>query len=106
MFLESFQSYVWNCVASKRLVLLGNAPAVGDLVLTGQGSKEVRVLEQHDLGEDGGGISIYDVVLPLPGRAVVYPTNQVSPDARATPHSDPTGVPVGRGVCPHLYLPG
>jgi tRNA pseudouridine13 synthase len=86
MYLESFQSYVWNCVASKRLVILGNKPAVGDLVLTGQGSKEVRVLEQQDLEENGRGISIYDVVLPLPGRAVVYPTNQVLPYARAAPH--------------------
>lgn len=107
LYLHAYQSYVWNCVASERIRLLGATPAVGDLVHAtadgqpvrgpleagtqpgdeaqaqeggGEGGGElslsphsVRVLSQADI--DGGAFSIFDVLLPLPGTQVTYPTN-------------------------------
>lgn len=74
LYVHSYQSLVWNLMASHR-VTLGLEPIVGDLVLVspddpratvkGGDSKgtAVKVLTAEDLGDH----TIYDVVLPLPG---------------------------------------
>jgi len=87
MFLHGYQSYLWNRAASHRIEEGGRVNAiVGDLVLTmdrteaegGSGSsglkgKEVKVVTQEDV--DGGKYTITDVVLPMVGTKIEYPTN-------------------------------
>ncbi len=34
LYIHSYQSYIWNCVASRRVKELGLKPQIGDLVLT------------------------------------------------------------------------
>lgn len=64
-----------------RQVKLGRKPAVGDLVLVepgaepSPGASKVRRLTEDDL-KDGSKITLYDVVLPLPGRSIEYPSHE------------------------------
>ena len=37
LYLHSYQSYVWNCMVSRRIELYGHQPTVGDLVRTSSG---------------------------------------------------------------------
>lgn len=79
MYLHAYQSYIWNEVVSKRIELYGLKLCVGDLVLPKDKAKRgkneqiniVRVTE-----ENRDQYSIEDVVLPLPGYNVHYPSNQ------------------------------
>ncbi|KAH8929076.1 tRNA pseudouridine synthase D [Atractiella rhizophila] len=89
MYVHSYQSYVWNNVASERVRKYGVKPMVGDLVLESigdaaeiegeeverKGKKElkmppVRTLEEGDVDKH----TIQDVILPMPGWAIEYPT--------------------------------
>ncbi|ETK90696.1 hypothetical protein L915_05584 [Phytophthora nicotianae] len=100
MYTHSYQSYVWNTVASERLTQY--APMVGDLVIPHDKMTEESVDESEEAddadpvnkkprtsaeasrseanvtvvtGENVSQYSIYDVVLPLPGYSVKYPEN-------------------------------
>jgi len=91
MFLHAYQSLLWNRAASHRIKEEGGGrieAIVGDLVLTtddqaadggkGGGSsglkgKEVEVVTQEDV--DAFKYSITDVVLPMIGSKIQYPTN-------------------------------
>jgi len=101
LYLHSYQSYVWNTIATMRINLYGHTtPVVGDLVIeeiakikaeeidleekeaVGEeeeqqdgfsASSKVRVLTEEDI--KSGKYTISDVVLPLPGFDVVYPKN-------------------------------
>lgn len=94
LYAHSYQSYVWNLMVSARLELYGLQAVAGDLVLcTGAGEdaegvvrceddeKEVRVrvLTEADAPQH----QVQDIVLPLPGYAVVYPRNAVGERYRA-----------------------
>lgn len=102
-FVEAYQDFVWNEMASMRVAKFSSTAAVvGDLVLVeSDGSKVVR--KPNDSGEPSrkrqrtgkstrrkpiqevmelteaivDQYSIEDVVLPLPGHAIKYPTNEV-----------------------------
>ncbi|KAK8076413.1 hypothetical protein PG994_003685 [Apiospora phragmitis] len=102
MYLHSYQSLVWNFVASKRWELFGDSIVKGDLVLT-NGSQpakakiddddeenihlpknddddfgvreEAHVVTEEDI--QAGRYTIRDVVLPCPGSDIVYPDNEV-----------------------------
>ena len=84
MYLHSFQSVVWNKIASIRQQKFDpSKPAKGDLVFDGEpvrgGVRErgvppaVKALTQQDV--ESGQYSIRDIVLPLPGNLIKYPPN-------------------------------
>ncbi|KAL3816183.1 hypothetical protein ACHAXA_007301 [Cyclostephanos tholiformis] len=86
MFLHAYQSYLWNMVASHRIESGGSTEVrVGDLVLTedkpsheggggtsGLKGKDVKIIEEQDLKDTR--YSITDVVLPLAGSKIKYPS--------------------------------
>ncbi|KAK8015696.1 hypothetical protein PG991_008584 [Apiospora marii] len=106
MYLHSYQSLVWNFVASKRWELYGDSIVKGDLVLV-SGSQPVKPTvdeddeenihlpkdsnnnddddfgvreEAHVVTEEdiqAGRFTIRDVVLPCPGSDIVYPDNEI-----------------------------
>ncbi len=71
MFLHSYQSLIWNEMVTRRIELFGKEPVVGDLVLN-QDGKPV-ILEAQQVKE----YTIDDVVLPLPGFDVIYPSHSI-----------------------------
>ncbi|RLV91459.1 Multisubstrate pseudouridine synthase 7 [Spathaspora sp. JA1] len=89
---HSYQSYVWNFVASKRIELFGLELQEGDLVIDSNDVKpvdqdddfeedvatsnetKVRALTKEDI--NSGKCSIFDVVLPTPGFKITYPVNE------------------------------
>lgn len=87
MYLHAYQSFIWNHAASERLAPgRPRVPIPGDLVLTSSGAggdleedgaavPETRVLTEAEAKD--GMFALADVVLPLPGTRVTYPTNFV-----------------------------
>jgi tRNA pseudouridine13 synthase len=71
--INTFQSYVWNSMATERLKLYGAKVIEGDLIQRNENEYQVE-LASGDLSD----LSIYDVVLPLPGYDVLYPGNRMS----------------------------
>lgn len=97
MYGHAYQSYIWNCVASRRVEMFGMSVVAGDLVIDDEASSESTPVvdqESDDFEEDVrtdkykraravtqeevdcGKFTIYDVVLPLPGFDVNYPSNE------------------------------
>ncbi|KAJ8269803.1 hypothetical protein COCON_G00124100 [Conger conger] len=70
MYIHSYQSLVWNRMVSRRVQAFGLLPVQGDLVLRG-GSAHVLTEEEAKTH------SIHEVVMPLPGFDVIYPTHHV-----------------------------
>lgn len=99
IYVHGYQSWVWNYATSKRWELFGSNVVEGDLVLMdkGSGHEDTNLVDQD--GEvvvnprqidkfqcarpldavdiQSGCFSINDIVLPLPGWDIVYPSNQV-----------------------------
>ncbi|EKM80137.1 hypothetical protein AGABI1DRAFT_120164 [Agaricus bisporus var. burnettii JB137-S8] len=100
MYIHAYQSYVWNSIVSERIRTYGaEQPIVGDLVLESgsENDGEPDALEGEELEEeeaeshkrtrrrfvptrvkalteeDLAKYTIFDVVMPLPGRDVAYP---------------------------------
>nr|XP_002741613.2 PREDICTED: pseudouridylate synthase 7 homolog [Saccoglossus kowalevskii] len=71
MYVHSYQSYIWNCILSRRIKSYGMKPIIGDLVQKNNSSK---YLTQDNIND----YSIYDIVLPLPGYDITYPHNEVA----------------------------
>ncbi|OWZ15132.1 Pseudouridylate synthase [Phytophthora megakarya] len=102
-YVEAYQDFMWNEMASMRISMFSStSAAVGDLVLvksddsnvlkkstqtseparkrlrTGKSTRRQPLQEVMELTEANVGLySIEDVVLPLPGHAVKYPTNEI-----------------------------
>lgn len=103
MYGHAYQSFVWNCVASKRIQLYGLNVVAGDLVLCSnekimdefnkelenkfvdnddsviQDLKESHGLKARPITQaevDAKKFDIYDVVLPTPGYDVIYPQEE------------------------------
>ncbi|XP_073688208.1 pseudouridylate synthase 7 homolog isoform X2 [Garra rufa] len=70
MYIHSYQSYVWNSMVSRRMEAFGLRAVEGDLVLRG-GSAHVLSADEAEKH------SAHDVVMPLPGFDVIYPTHSV-----------------------------
>ncbi|XP_031725090.1 pseudouridylate synthase 7 homolog isoform X2 [Anarrhichthys ocellatus] len=70
MYIHSYQSVVWNTMVSRRIEAFGLKAVEGDLVLKGT---TAHVLS----AEEAESCSIHDVVMPLPGFDVIYPTHPV-----------------------------
>ena len=68
---HAYQSLVWNKVATERVKRLGIRVVKGDLYIKHNGSGDVQVVN------DPSGIDITEVVLPLPGYTVKYPSNEI-----------------------------
>ena len=67
---HAYQSLVWNKVATERVKRYGKQPIKGDLYIQDNES-EVRVVT------DPKTVNISQVVLPLPGYTIQYPTNAI-----------------------------
>ncbi|PRP76285.1 tRNA pseudouridine synthase D [Planoprotostelium fungivorum] len=101
LYVHSYQSYVWNHMASMRIEQFGYTRLiVGDLVLeknqdidlvdTGKETEEddsgprtipkVHIVTQEDIDKDT--YTMYDLVLPLPGTDVVYPEGEMKDSYR------------------------
>lgn len=97
MYVHSYQSYVWNVVASKRMDLFGTKVVAGDLVFLDNPKIHVApsgpVVNEDGIVEDvktkhvgvravteeeaaSGLFDIHDIVLPTPGYDVQYPSNE------------------------------
>ncbi|XP_078409316.1 pseudouridylate synthase 7 homolog isoform X2 [Cetorhinus maximus] len=70
MYIHSYQSYVWNKIASKRIEEYGLKAVPGDLVLKGVTAVPI---EESDVEKH----TIHDIVMPLPGFDVVYPKHKI-----------------------------
>lgn len=83
LYVHSYQSYLWNRVATARLEKFGSSAVVeGDLACTvGDMSSvktdidpdQVRLVTTEDV--QSRRYTVFDLVLPLPGNRVIYPTN-------------------------------
>ncbi|XP_044253419.1 pseudouridylate synthase 7 homolog [Tribolium madens] len=86
LYIHSFQSLVWNLVASKRIEKYGLNAVEGDLILL-ENPKKTSENEGEDCDENKKipvkalsadectNYTIYDIVLPLPGYDITYPEN-------------------------------
>ncbi|KAF9921445.1 multisubstrate pseudouridine synthase 7 [Linnemannia zychae] len=87
MYVHAYQSYIWNHMVTERIALYGtDKPVVGDLVAVDKNALEkgdnedvddshvrAKVLTEEDVDQ----YTIYDVILPLPGFDVIYPTHAI-----------------------------
>jgi len=73
--INAYQSWIWNVMASTRLRIHGTLPVVGDLFLEegATNKNDVKVVNEANLSS----VSISQVVLPLPGYDVRYPENEI-----------------------------
>ncbi|KAJ8064394.1 hypothetical protein OCU04_006736 [Sclerotinia nivalis] len=105
MYVHSYQSFIWNIVASRRWERYGDKVIEGDLVLVESKAPEQRD-EVDENGEvvihasggdaalssdevfqrarclsaeeaDSGNFTIFDIVLPMPGYDIEYPSNEI-----------------------------
>jgi len=67
---NAYQSYVWNKMATER-IRLGSRPVKGDLYILNGKKNEVGIVSEPS------SVKITDVVLPLPGYRIQYPTNEI-----------------------------
>ena len=72
--INAYQSFVWNAMASERLKRFGTSVVKGDLYrVEGKGeASDVRVVEN-----DCASINFSQIVLPLPGYSIRYPDNEM-----------------------------
>ena len=82
IYLHAFQSFIWNTMVSQRLEQLGRHQlAIGDLVIPrasrDQHPQPIRIEDEQTRAQ----YSIEDLVYPLPGVDVCYPTHSVSYEA-------------------------
>lgn len=69
--INAYQSYIWNQVASARIQRHGTVAVKGDLYQE-DGSDEVKVVETNE-----NDVPFSQVVLPLPGYNIQYPENDI-----------------------------
>jgi tRNA pseudouridine13 synthase len=78
--ISAYQSYVWNAMTSERIRRYGTAVVVGDLVENNENG-QVTIVTSESLHSTT--LRFDDVVLPLAGYDVLYPTNEVGERYRA-----------------------
>ena len=73
-YVNAYQSYVFNRVASERVKLHGHTVVKGDLYFEKDGDTrdKIKVVEGNEVPP----VAISQVVLPLPGYNIQYPTNE------------------------------
>jgi tRNA pseudouridine13 synthase len=71
--INAYQSFIWNKVASDRMKRFGAKVISGDLYRLPSGeTNDVRIV-----GDDISSIDVSQVVLPLPGYLIQYPENEI-----------------------------
>ncbi|KAG0319081.1 multisubstrate pseudouridine synthase 7 [Dissophora globulifera] len=89
MYVHAYQSYVWNHMVTERIRLYGSEkPVIGDLVAEDKAALEVPEDEEEESSSTSHVVrakvltadnvdqyTIYDVILPMPGFDVIYPTH-------------------------------
>jgi tRNA pseudouridine13 synthase len=85
LYVHAYQSYIWNCAATERIRRYGLDPVIGDLVIARNEQGELlsdtvddRIRQVDTVTADN--IARYrheDIVLPLPGYDVKYPSNDI-----------------------------
>lgn len=70
MYIHSYQSVVWNTMVSRRIEAFGLKAVEGDLVLRGTTAYVLSA-------EEAESHTIHDIVMPLPGFDVIYPSHHV-----------------------------
>lgn len=110
MYIHSYQSLIWNEIASRRIANYGLNLCEGDLVyVDGESTNAETLDDDRDAGDENstddnncsspdeicsvyrlkvrpltetdaksGSYTIFDVVLPLPGHDITYPSNKFS----------------------------
>jgi tRNA pseudouridine13 synthase len=77
LYVHSYQSWLWNLMATERIRRLGSErPVEGDLIQDPL-TRRVFILTNALLASSGTKYTIEDVVLPLPGFAIEYPANDI-----------------------------
>ncbi|KAM4677727.1 pseudouridylate synthase PUS7L [Discoglossus pictus] len=81
-YIHSYCSKVWNEAASFRIMSYGSKVVEGDLVLCDQNTNEKSSLSDRvhvvtATEEETNIYSIHQIVLPMPGHSILYPTNKV-----------------------------
>jgi tRNA pseudouridine13 synthase len=74
-YINAYQSYIFNRVASRRVKLFGEKVVKGDMYFIKEGDHRDNV--KHVEGDEVPPIAISQVVLPLPGYNVQYPKNEI-----------------------------
>ena len=107
LWVNAYQSHVWNRMATERLERYGPVPVAGDLCYCSAGEGEVG---KEEVGKEDGGrgglrrhrrrrrevrivtdpasTDLGSIVLPLPGYGVRYPTNSIGELYRRTLEED------------------
>ncbi|XP_040266661.1 pseudouridylate synthase 7 homolog-like protein isoform X1 [Bufo bufo] len=81
-YIHAYCSKVWNEAASYRIATFGSRVVEGDLVLHNHNAIEITSLSDRvhivtAAEEEVEAYSMHQVVLPMPGHSIKYPTNQV-----------------------------
>lgn len=77
LYLKSYQSVLFNKIASLRYEKYGLKVLEGDLVYEMNGGKEIiKYVSSDDMKSNA--YTIFHVLLPLPGSKTVYPNNEIS----------------------------
>eukprot|EP00611_Tribonema_gayanum_P032237 TRINITY_DN9528_c0_g1_i1.p1 TRINITY_DN9528_c0_g1~~TRINITY_DN9528_c0_g1_i1.p1 ORF type:complete len:848 (+),score=226.20 TRINITY_DN9528_c0_g1_i1:34-2577(+) len=77
MWLHSYQAYMWNKMASARVLQLGPVAVAGDLIALPDGETGPPTVLGAEVPEDERRALFSRVVLPMPGRSVQYPQHCV-----------------------------
>lgn len=74
LYLHAYQSMIWNRIVSRRLQTYGNVVLIGDLYIKDTNNDQqvdyVTESNRHD-------IQLEQIVLPLPGYDMKYPSNEL-----------------------------
>lgn len=113
MYIHAYQSYLWNCAASERVIRYGGGAVIaGDLVISRQDMHALRKSKAEGISDSlpssdlqdmspstpvhivteeevrNGTFSIEDVVLPLPGSRTLFPANDIAEVYHRIAHRD------------------
>ena len=74
LYLHAYQSMIWNRIVSKRLKTYGTEVLIGDLYRTGNDDdQQIEHVNETNRRE----IKLEQIVLPLPGYDIKYPSNEL-----------------------------
>lgn len=76
LYLKSYQSVLFNKIASLRFEKFGLKVLKGDLVYEMNGGREIiKYISEEDMKSNA--YSIFHILLPLPGSKTIYPDNEI-----------------------------